>query len=146
MSLITKTDRRGFTLVEIMIVVSIIALLAAIGVPSLLRARKRSQATAVKNDLRLIDDAIAEYAMETSKKSGDPAYESDWLDYIKQNTVLYNTGQDLFGRDYGDQTVDQLPRVPAGTWNALSDVVDTEFWSPYQRGSAVAVIHKRPPP
>jgi len=52
------TRRGGFTLVEIMIVVAIIALLAAIAVPNFLRARKRSQATQVLEDLRLIDSAI----------------------------------------------------------------------------------------
>src|SRR6266446_3997205 len=50
--------REGFTLVEIMIVVAIIALLAAIAVPGFLRARKRSQATRILNDLRMIDSAV----------------------------------------------------------------------------------------
>jgi len=50
--------RGGFTLVEIMIVVAIIALLAAIAVPGFLRARKRSQATRILNDLRMIDSAV----------------------------------------------------------------------------------------
>ena len=48
----------GFTLVEIMIVVAIIALLAAIAVPGFLRARKRSQASRIINDLRLVDAAV----------------------------------------------------------------------------------------
>jgi len=46
--------RGGFTLVEIMIVVAIIALLAAIAVPGFLRARKRSQASRILNDLRTV--------------------------------------------------------------------------------------------
>ena len=50
-------NRGGFTLVEIMIVVAIIALLAAIAVPNFLRARKRSQATRILEDLRVIDSA-----------------------------------------------------------------------------------------
>ena len=45
-----RKSRGGFTLVEIMIVVAIIALLAAIAVPGFLRSRKRSQATAILND------------------------------------------------------------------------------------------------
>ena len=62
-----QTRRGGFTLVEIMIVVAIIALLAAIAVPNFLRARKRSQATQVLEDLRLIDSAIDQYAIEYNK-------------------------------------------------------------------------------
>ena len=64
------TKRAGFTLVEIMIVVAIIALLAAIAVPGFLRSRKRSQASKILNDLRLIDAAVDQYAIETAKASG----------------------------------------------------------------------------
>ena len=58
--MLTKLNRKhaGFTLVEIMIVVAIIALLAAIAVPGFLRARKRSQASKILNDLRMIDAAV----------------------------------------------------------------------------------------
>ena len=125
------TKRGGFTLVEIMIVVAIIALLAAIAVPGFLRARKRSQASKIINDLRMIDSAMDQYAIETTKKSGDPIDVSDWTNYVKKDTVLYATGQDLFGNDYGAQTVDSLPKVPDTTKAALSDVTDTAFWSPF---------------
>ena len=67
------TKRAGFTLVEIMIVVAIIALLAAIAVPGFLRARKRSQASKILNDLRLIDAAVDQYAIETAKTTGASA-------------------------------------------------------------------------
>ena len=122
----------GFTLVEIMIVVAIIALLAAIAVPGFLRARKRSQASKILNDLRLIDSAVDQYAVETGKKSSDPVAVSDWTNYLKKDTNLYVTGQNLFGHDYGTQTVDSLPMVPPSSREALSDVADTTFWSPYQ--------------
>ena len=125
-----------------MIVVAIIALLAAIAVPGFLRARKRSQATSVKNDLRLIDDAIAQYAIETNRNSGDTVEVDDWLDYIKDDTKLANTGQDVFGNDYNDQVVDSLPVVPAPTWDALSDVADSDFWAPYQRETTSKAKHK----
>ena len=88
----------AFTLVEIMIVVSIISILATIAVPGFMRARKRSQATMVKNDLRLIDSAIAQYAMETSKMSGSAVFVDDWLDYIKEESNLYDA-MDIFGND-----------------------------------------------
>src|SRR6185369_10267584 len=91
------TRRGGFTLVEIMIVVAIIALLAAIAVPGFLRARKRSQASKIINDLRLIDSAVDQYAIETAKKSGDPVAVSDWTNYLKKDTNLYVTGADILG-------------------------------------------------
>jgi len=125
------TNRGGFTLVEIMIVVAIIALLAAIAVPGFLRARKRSQASKIINDLRMIDSAMDQYAIETGKKSNDPIAVSDWTNYVKKDTVLYATGQDLFGDDYGPQTVDQHPVVPATAKTNLSDVTDDAFWSPF---------------
>ena len=123
--------RGGFTLVEIMIVVAIIALLAAIAVPGFLRARKRSQAAKVLNDLRMIDAAVDQYAIETSKVTGSSVSVTDWTNYVKKDTTLYSTGNDMFGEAYGDQTVDTLPKVPAQAWASLSDVADTSFWSPY---------------
>jgi prepilin-type N-terminal cleavage/methylation domain-containing protein len=122
----------GFTLVEIMIVVAIIALLAAIAVPGFLRARKRTQASKILNDLRMIDSAVDQYAIETSKSGGAAVAVTDWTNYVKKNSILYNTGADLFSNAYGAQTVDSLPSVPASSKAALSDVADTAFWSPYQ--------------
>jgi prepilin-type N-terminal cleavage/methylation domain-containing protein len=125
------TKRAGFTLVEIMIVVAIIALLAAIAVPGFLRARKRSQASKIINDLRLISSAMDQYAIESSKKTGDPIDVVDWTKYVKKDTLLFETGADLFGQPYGAQTVDSLPHVDVTTKAALSDVTDDAFWSPY---------------
>ena len=124
-------SRQGFTLVEIMIVVAIIALLASIAVPGFLRARKRSQASRIINDLRLIDGAIDMYAIESNKATGATVAVSDWTKYIKSGTNLYLTGKDILGNLFGGQTVDSLPKVPTTSKNALSDVTDNTFWSPY---------------
>ena len=126
-----KKSVKGFTLVEIMIVVAIIALLAAIAVPGFLRARKRSQASRIINDLRLIDSAVDQYAIETNKTTGSPVAVADWTNYLKKGTNLYVTGLDILGNSYGPQTVDSLPSVPAASKTALSDVTDPTFWSPY---------------
>ena len=125
------TKRAGFTLVEIMIVVAIIALLAAIAVPGFLRARKRSQASKIINDLRLVDAAVDQYAIERGKKTDDAVLVTDWTAYVKKDTNLYATGKDLLGHDFGDQTVDTIPKVPQASFDALSDVADATFWSPY---------------
>src|SRR4051795_5688351 len=109
----------GFTLVEIMIVVAIIALLAAIAVPGFLRARKRSQASRIINDLRLIDSAVDQYAIETHKTSGALVKVTDWTNYLKKGTNLYASGLDILGNTYGDQTVDSLPKVNTNSKDAL---------------------------
>jgi prepilin-type N-terminal cleavage/methylation domain-containing protein len=123
--------RQGFTLVEIMIVVAIIALLASIAVPGFLRARKRSQASRIINDLRLIDNAIDMYAIETNKSTGNPVNVADWTKYLKTGTNLYVTGKDILGNLYGPQSVDSIPKVTTAAYNALSDVAADPFWSPY---------------
>jgi prepilin-type N-terminal cleavage/methylation domain-containing protein len=128
---LSRKRRGGFTLVEIMIVVAIIALLAAIAVPGFLRARKRSQASKVLNDLRMIDSAVDQYAIETAKLSDATVGKDDWIKYVKKDTNLYVTGADLYGNDYGTQFVDHLPKVPQATYDSLSDVTDDAFWSPY---------------
>jgi prepilin-type N-terminal cleavage/methylation domain-containing protein len=126
-----NSKRGGFTLVEIMIVVAIIALLAAIAVPGFLRARKRSQASRILNDLRLIDSAVDQYAIETNRATGNVVNVTDWTNYLKKGSVLYNTGNNILGHAYGTQTVDTLPQVPSASYAALSDVAGVGFWSPY---------------
>ncbi len=114
-----------------MIVVSIIALLAAIAVPGFMRARKRSEASRIINDLRLIDSAVDQYAIENNKATGDAVAVSDWTKYVKAGTNLNLTGNDVFGNAFGPQKVDSLPSVPSSSKAVLSDVVDNTFWSPY---------------
>ena len=131
--MLNKLNKRrgGFTLVEIMIVVAIIALLAAIAVPGFLRARKRSQASRILNDLRMIDAAVDQYAIETNRSTNFVVGVTDWTNYLKKNSILYNTGKSLLGSTYGSQTVDTIPQVPAADLAVLSDVASTGFWSPY---------------
>lgn len=130
-----KHRQGGFTLVEIMIVVAIIALLASIAVPGFLRARKRSQASRIINDLRLIDGAVDMYAIENNKSSGNPVNVGDWTKYMKVGSTLYITGKDILNNTYGNasgqMTVDSMPKCPSASWTALSDVAPNEFWSPY---------------
>ncbi len=122
--------RGGFTLVEIMIVVAIIALLAAIAVPGFLRARKRSQATRILNDLRLIDSAVDQYAIENNKSAGANVVKADWTAYMKPNTEIYlKAANGTF--TYGDYSVDTIPKVPSAAYAAFSDVAPSTFWAPY---------------
>ncbi len=80
--------KAGFTLVEIMIVVAIIGLLAAIAIPNFVKARATSQANACINNLRQIDAAAQQWALEKGKKSSDTVtLASDITPYIKLNSA-----------------------------------------------------------
>ena len=127
-----KGQHGGFTLVEIMIVVAIIALLAAIAVPNFLRARKRSQATRILEDLRVIDAAIDQYAIETNKAGGTTVNWTDIQNYLKNGSVPYfSGGKDLYGNPYTGFSVDSIPKLSSTTFNQLSDVAPSDFWSPF---------------
>jgi prepilin-type N-terminal cleavage/methylation domain-containing protein len=127
-----NTKKAGFTLVEIMIVVAIIALLAAIAVPNFLRSRKRSQATQILEDLRILDAAVDQYAIENNKNSSTTPSWPDVQKYIKTGSRLYSSnGTDILGGTLKINAIDTAPQVDKATYAALSDVAPASFWSPY---------------
>jgi len=90
---IKNNRKHGFTLVEIMIVVAIIGLLAAIAIPNFVKARTTAQQNACINNLRQIDGAKDQWAIENKKSTGDTVADTEVNQYLKgTNTPVCPAG------------------------------------------------------
>ena len=115
-----RTSRKsGFTLVEIMIVVAIIGLLAAIAIPNFVRARTQSQKNACINNLRQIDSAVQTWALELKKAPDSSPVYTDISSYLK-NAVVCPAGGTSFADSYTLNGVTNKPTCQKDATHVLS--------------------------
>ena len=135
-----KKPGAAFTLVEIMIVVAIIALLAAVAVPGFLRSRKRSQATSILNEARVLDDALTKYAIENNRNTGATVSWDIFYPYLKEGTRLYALSKtnvpltDQIGGTFVKNTMDDGIKVDPATIISFGTVIEdpSAFWAGYR--------------
>jgi len=116
--------KKGFTLVEIMIVVAIIGLLAAIAIPSFMRARTTAQCNACINNLRQIEAAKDQYALEAglSNSATGGGAAALWAAIGPTNTAIGGY-------------LKQWPNCPASTNSANTNKSDTLSALDYRIGA-----------
>ena len=108
-----QKNQEGFSLIELLIVVTIILIIAAIAIPNFVKARAPSQANACINNLRQIDAAANQFALENKKTTGSTInYPTDLSPYIKVNSAGSIPGCPAGGGTYVDAHVGDTPTCP----------------------------------
>jgi prepilin-type N-terminal cleavage/methylation domain-containing protein len=121
-------NKAAFTLVEIMIVVAIIGLLAALAIPGFVKARKQSQGRRIINDARQMDAAVDQLALEKNLSDGSTWTFAEAETYLKTAWHTNDLLGNLYTFDNGSLT-NQHVQISGTTKTALDNVgID---WGPY---------------
>jgi prepilin-type N-terminal cleavage/methylation domain-containing protein len=125
---INTSNKSGFTLVEIMIVVAIIGLLAAIAIPNFVKARTTSQMNACINNLRQIAGATQQWALESKASPNDPVTYANIQPYLKSAVTCPSGGATAtnFATSYELQGITNSPvcRILPSTHVLPADTTD----------------------
>ena len=106
-----RRERRGFTLVEIMIVIAIIGLLLAVAIPNFIRAREVSQARACQSNMKNLIGAKERWAMDNRRGATDTPSMSD---VAVPGVYIRSVPQCPAGGTYTVGSLDELPTCSIG--------------------------------
>ena len=117
-----KKMMKGFTLVEIMIVVAIIAILAAVAIPNFVKYRRNSQASACVSNLKQIQTALEQYRLTKASNPGSIADLCGSTGYIKSEPKCPSLGSYSLPTDDTSDPTCSLGKVDAndsGSWHVI---------------------------
>jgi prepilin-type N-terminal cleavage/methylation domain-containing protein len=112
---IRRVHNAGFTLVEIMVVVAVIGILASIAVPTWRRARESAQVNSIGNNLRLLEAAKAQYAMEARLATSTTIGMTDLVPYLRNNELPKPVAEETYSISGGGTIADPIQADFAGT-------------------------------
>jgi general secretion pathway protein G len=114
-----RSDDRGFTLVELMIVMLIIGVLAAVAIPSFIAAIRNAKEAALKEDLHVMRDAIDSYTMDKNKapQSLDDLVQNGYLKSIPIDPMTHTTDT---WQTTSDETYSDLDQTEPGVTDVHS--------------------------
>jgi general secretion pathway protein G len=130
----TRKHESGFTLVELMIVMLIIGVLAAVAIPSFISSIKNAKEAALKEDLHVLRDAIDSYTMDKNKapQSLDDLVQSGYLKQIPEDPFTHSRETWVPATDdtYADldQTEPGMTDVHSGAEETGSDGQPYSSW------------------
>ena len=120
----SNAKKAGFTLVEIMIVVLIIGILLAIAIPNFVAARESSRAKACAGNLKQIDSATQQYAMDKKYDAAHYAANLPTLNTTAGTGLVSAAGASATGY------LRQVPVCPAsGTYSVAPTITDSPYCS-----------------
>ncbi len=120
----TNQKKAGFTLVELMIIVTIIGMLVAIAVPNFVKSRDQAQLNSILNNLRVIESAKDQWALENKTGSGAATTLTNICEYLKGGTVKSVVTETYVSNDIGLAAYAALPpTLKLGTFPSGGPIV-----------------------
>lgn len=127
--------RLGFSIVELMVVVAIIAILSALALPNFLRARKRAVAVLILADMKALEEAKMSYVINHKLNAGDEVTWEAIRPLLKEGLQLAqnDTPKDRFGNAIEIGDAKATPKLSQDTIDELNDVAPAQqhFWTGY---------------